>query len=254
MAIDDDKSDRERARARLIDWSERLLARRHAQRHAHSAPETSAETASTAHRGLLVNDVQKDFCDGGALGVPGAEEIVPVINRYIALFAERDLPVFVTRDWHPPQTSHFTTSGGKWPPHCVAGSDGAAFHPALALPAGAIILSKGTRPNEDGYSAFEAHHPGPVRLRECLEAHGVRTMYLAGMATDYCIRATALDGVRQGFTVVVLEDAVRGIDAHPGDLQAALEEMRRAGVRFVRFDQVHRELASATPDPARALR
>ncbi|HEX7019571.1 MAG TPA: isochorismatase family protein [Gemmatimonadaceae bacterium] len=207
-----------------------------------------------SHRGLLVNDVQKDFCEGGALAVPGAEEIVRVINRYIELFAEHGLPVFVTRDWHPPETSHFTTLGGKWPPHCVAGSDGAAFHPALSLPTGAIILSKGTRTDEDGYSAFEAHHPGPVLLRECLNSHGVETIYLAGIATDYCIRATALDGIGFGFTVVVLEDAVRGIDARAGDVREALDEMRRAGARLARFEEVARELASAPRGPAAGAR
>jgi nicotinamidase/pyrazinamidase len=198
---------------------------------------------------LLVVDVQNDFCAGGTLPVPRGARVVPVLNRYIDLFAARGLPVYFSRDWHPPETAHFATSGGKWPAHCVRGTAGAAFHGELHVPTGAVIVSKGTAPGEEGYSAFEGYHPGPVFLRESLEAAGVRTLYVGGLATDYCVHASVLDGLRFGFQVVVLADAVRGINLNAGDVERAMEEMRERGARVARFAEVERELAGASASP-----
>ena len=108
------------------------------------------------NKALLIVDVQNDFCPGGALGVQNGDRIVPVLNRYIERFAQAGMPIFVTRDWHPPMTSHFNTAGGVWPPHCIQGSKGAEFHPDLKVSNDAVVLSKGTAADEDSYSAFAA--------------------------------------------------------------------------------------------------
>lgn len=180
---------------------------------------------------LVVVDVQRDFCPGGALGVAGGDEVVPVVNRLMARFRERGAPVFLTRDWHPPRTRHFREQGGAWPPHCVQGTAGAAFHPALLIFPGAVVVSKGMDPAEDAYSGLQAVDAAGTPLPALLEARGARRLYLGGLATDYCVRATALDALGRGLEVVVVEDAVRAVDLSPGDGERALEEMRRAGAR-----------------------
>lgn len=176
---------------------------------------------------LLVTDIQNDFCPGGALGVPAGDTIIPLINEYIRSFYRQGFPVFASRDWHPLGHCSFKEQGGPWPVHCVQGSWGGQFHPNLVLPPGTVIISKATDPKREAYSAFEG-----TPLEERLRALGVETLFITGIATDYCVRNTVLDARRLGFRVVVLEDAIRGIDATPGDCQRAIEEMGKAGALF----------------------
>lgn len=198
------------------------------------------EGGMTKRDGLLIIDVQNDFCEGGALPVPDGDEVVPVLNRYIRRFTESGRPVFASRDWHPSQSSHFESGGGQWPPHCVRGTEGAEFHPELALPDDTVIISAGTDPDEDGYSAFEGDDPRGLALEASLRERGVRRVFIGGLATDYCVRASALDARDKGLEVVLLTDAVRGIDVNPGDVDRALAEMREAGVVAATFDDLDR--------------
>ncbi len=183
---------------------------------------------------LVVVDVQNDFCPGGALAVAHGDEVVPVLNRAAARFAAAGAPVFASRDWHPPVTRHFRAGGGAWPPHCVQGTPGAAFHPSLALPAGTDVVSKGMDPEADAYSCFQAETAAGTPFADALRARGVRRLVVGGLATDYCVKATVLDALRAGFEVVVLEDAVRAVDVAPGDGARALAEMRAAGATIAR--------------------
>ena len=181
---------------------------------------------------LILVDVQNDFCPGGALAVPGGDRVVPPLNREIERFVRAGRPVLASRDWHPAETTHFQSGGGPWPPHCVQGESGARFHPDLRLPRDAIVVSKGTGPREDAYSAFQARDEQGRGLPEILRRRGVRHLVVGGLATDYCVRATVLDALRQGFQVTVLEDAIRGVDLQPGDSERARGEMRDAGARL----------------------
>jgi nicotinamidase/pyrazinamidase len=189
-------------------------------------------------RALLVVDVQNDFCPGGSLGVSGGHEIVPVLNEYARRFHAEGSPVIATRDWHPPQTRHFQAQGGPWPPHCVQGTPGAEFHPELRLPEGTEVVSKGMDPNEDSYSAFDAYTRTGQTLPAYLRALDVDEIYIGGLATDYCVRATTLDALSQGFRVTVLTDAIRGVDVRPGDSERALREMVDAGARTATLETV----------------
>jgi nicotinamidase/pyrazinamidase len=189
-------------------------------------------TIDPARDALIVVDLQNDFCPGGALGVPGGDVIVPVVNRYLKRFETAGAPVFLSRDWHPPVTRHFQAYGGVWPPHCVQGTPGAEFHPDLAPPTEALIVSKGMDPDQDAYSAFQAEDRAGRPLRAVLAERGVRRLYVGGLATDYCVRATVLDALREGFEVVILNDAIGAVDREPGDGTRALEEMREAGARM----------------------
>lgn len=179
--------------------------------------------------GLLIVDVQNDFCPGGALAVPDGDRVVGVLNAYIKRFRDQRLPIFASRDWHPEETRHFEAWGGPWPPHCVAGTPGAEFHPSLELPDEATVISKGTDPEDDGYSAFEAETPDGHDLDEALRAHGIERIFVAGLATDYCVRASVLDAAERGLRPVLLLDAIRGIDVEPGDEARSVDEMLRAG-------------------------
>jgi nicotinamidase/pyrazinamidase len=188
---------------------------------------------------LLIVDVQNDFSPGGALAVPEGDSIVPVINQYITLFGNAGYPVFASRDWHPPRTRHFKDHGGLWPVHCVAGTSGAEFHPDLALPDEAIILSKGIDPAKDGYSAFEAVTDDGSSLDEILKANDISCLYICGLATDYCVKNTALDCGEYGYRIVILSDAVRGVDLTPGDSQRAIEEMQKADAEFITLESFY---------------
>jgi nicotinamidase/pyrazinamidase len=181
---------------------------------------------------LLVVDIQNDFCPGGALAVPDGDEIIPRVNRLIALFLRRGLPVLYTRCWHPRVTKHFKEFGGAWPPHCIQGTKGARFHPRLEVPKDGMILSKGMDPEQDSYSAFQATTDRGRDLESTLQELGVDQVLVAGLATDYCVRATTLDATRRGLKVRVLTDAIRGVDLKPGDSETALREMRAHGALF----------------------
>jgi nicotinamidase/pyrazinamidase len=187
---------------------------------------------------LVIVDLQNDFCPGGALGVAGGHAVVPVLNHYARHFAARGAPVFASRDWHPVVTSHFQEGGGPWPPHCVQDTPGAAFHADLALPAGTTIVSKGMDPDEDAYSCFHGRTDDGQDFAVALGERGVQRLFVGGLATDYCVRSTALDAIREGFEVVVLEDAVRAVDLRPGDGERALEELSRAGARLARLAEI----------------
>jgi nicotinamidase/pyrazinamidase len=185
---------------------------------------------------LIVVDVQNDFCPGGALAVPGGDRIVPVLNRYIEKFKNAGRPVYVTRDWHPDKTSHFAAFGGKWPPHCIQGTKGAEFHPDLRLPEDVVIISKGTRPDEDSYSGFDGADSQGTGLADLLRRQGVNRLFVGGLATDYCVKHTVLDGLGEGFEVVFLEDASRGVNLQPEDSEQAVQEMIRAGAKLASAD------------------
>jgi len=186
---------------------------------------------------LIVVDVQNDFADpAGSLRVAGADAIFAYLNEQIAAALAGDALVIYTQDWHPPSTPHFAKDGGPWPVHCVAGTWGAAFHPALAADAGPCVR-KGSN-GEDGYSGFTMRDAGsgdlvPTELASMLLARGVRRVVICGLATDYCIRATALDAVALGYPTSVLAEGVRAVDMQPGDGAAALEQLIAAGVELV---------------------
>jgi nicotinamidase/pyrazinamidase len=181
---------------------------------------------------LLVVDIQNDFCPGGALAVSDGDAIIPRVNRTVALFQRRGLPVIFTRDWHPRVTKHFKEFGGAWPPHCIQGTKGARFHRDLEIPKGALVLSKGMDPEVDSYSAFQAFTETGRDLESAVHELGVDALFICGLATDYCVRATALDGLRRGMTVHVLRDAIRGVDVKPGDSEMAVKEMRANGAHL----------------------
>jgi nicotinamidase/pyrazinamidase len=182
------------------------------------------------HSALLLVDVQNDFCPGGALPVPNGDRVIPVLNKLAAQFAEVGLPVFASRDWHPPDTRHFKSQGGPWPPHCIAGTPGAAFHPALQLPPDAIVVSKGQDKQDDGYSAFEGASSDGRALADHLRERGITHLSVGGLATDYCVRASVLDARRAGIDVTIVAGGVAGIGEET--TRRALEEMQAAGARM----------------------
>jgi nicotinamidase/pyrazinamidase len=173
---------------------------------------------------LVVVDVQNDFLPGGALTVPGGDEIVPPLNCHLARFGERSLPVFATRDWHPPDHCSFRARGGSWPPHCLMGTWGAAFPNSLALPPTTVIVAKGTCVDREAYSGFEG-----TDLEERLRAAGIRRLFVGGLATDYCVLNTVRDARARGFEVVLLSDAIRAVNLKPDDGRNAELEMIRLG-------------------------
>jgi nicotinamidase/pyrazinamidase len=191
-----------------------------------------------ARDALVVVDLQNDFCPGGALGVAGGDAVIPVLNRYAECFVAAGAAVFASRDWHPAETTHFKASGGAWPPHCVQGTPGAEFHPELALPAETEVVSKGMDPREDAYSCFQAETGDGVPFAAALGELGVSRLFIGGLATDYCVKSTVVDGVKAGFEMVVLADAVAAVDLSPGDGVKALDEMRAAGARMIRLEDL----------------
>ena len=194
--------------------------------------------------GLVVVDVQLDFCPGGALPVPHGDAVISPINRLLQSATAQNNPVIATRDWHPPNSAHFTTGGGSWPPHCVADTPGAAFHPSLRIPPTAIVVSKGQTATEDGYSGFDGTDDVGNSLRSVLQSHGLNGILVCGLATDYCVRATALDASRCGITTFVVSDAIAAVELHEGDGQRALQEMRDAGVRLLDTKRAQQLLAN----------
>jgi nicotinamidase/pyrazinamidase len=196
---------------------------------------------------LLVVDVQNDFCPGGSLAVKDGDDVVPVLNEYIRKFSEHGLTIYATRDWHPEKTNHFAEYGGPWPPHCVMGTRGAKFHPDLRLPETAIIMSKGTQPDEDAYSAFHARDAEGRTLEASLDENGIKSVYIGGLTTEYCVKDTVLDALHKEFQAVLLEDAVRGVEGHPGDSSRAIEEMVRSGVKKIVFTELEERLGPRGP-------
>ena len=184
-------------------------------------------------RALIVVDVQNDFCPGGSLPVPAGDEVVPVINRLVRSFEREGAPVFASRDWHPARTKHFKDFGGAWPPHCIKGSKGAKFHPKLSLPKGTIIISKGMNPEKDSYSAFQGESKNGKDLLSLLKKDNIKEVWVCGLATDYCVKSTALDARKYGYDVALFLDGARSVDINPGDCERAVLEMLSKGVRIV---------------------
>lgn len=179
---------------------------------------------------VIVVDVQNDFCPGGALPVADGDEVVPPLNE---LFRRTNCLIVATRDWHPTNHCSFTDQGGSWPVHCVADTSGADFHPNLDESQLHVIVSKATSPDQDAYSGFQG-----TSLATLLQERGVKRVLIGGLATDYCVKATAIDARQAGFEVIVLEDAIRGVEINPGDCAQAMNEMRQAGCTFLRTDQI----------------
>jgi nicotinamidase/pyrazinamidase len=186
-----------------------------------------------ARSALLIVDVQRDFCPGGALAVRDGDEVVAPINRVATAAHDGGAPVFASRDWHPPTSTHFAVNGGVWPVHCVADSEGAAFHPNLDLPEGTVVVTKGDTPADpDGYDAFEGHLPDGTPLADALRARRVTRVVVAGLATDYCVKNSVMGARRAGFDVTVLTDAIRAVEVEPGDSQRAIADMIAAGAEL----------------------
>jgi nicotinamidase/pyrazinamidase len=187
--------------------------------------ETATQTiAPESGDALIIVDLQNDFLPGGSLAVPDGDAVIPVLNTWIRRFRAAGLPIFATRDWHPVDHCSFRDQGGPWPPHCVAGTKGAEFTPELVLPPDVLVHSKAMTPEKEAYSDFEDGGLGP-KLREM----GVRRVFIGGLATDYCVRATVLDARKEGFQVILLLDAIRAVEVQPGDGDRAIAEMCEAG-------------------------
>src|SRR5689334_22334927 len=175
---------------------------------------------------LLVVDVQKDFCPGGALPVPTGNDIIPAVNRYMSEAQAYGWPIYASRDWHPPVTTHFKQYGGPWPPHCVVDTAGADFHPGLRFPAGVIVVSKGEDPERPGYSAFDGRTPEGLLLADDLRRRRIDRVYVVGLTTEYCVKQTTFDALKEGFAATVLTDAIGGLNQTPGDAHRSEDEMR----------------------------
>lgn len=181
---------------------------------------------------LVVVDVQNDFCPGGALPVKDGDKVIPVLNKYIEIFRTARAPILFTRDWHPPDHSSFKDQGGPWPTHCVQNSDGAKFHPNLQIPAGAEIILKADKKDE-AYSFFQG-----TDLGERLHERGIRRLMVGGLATDYCVKETVLDGLKQGFEVFHLDDVSKGVNVRPEDSERALSEMVARGAKRITLEDI----------------
>lgn len=179
---------------------------------------------------LLLVDVQTDFLPGGRLAVPEGDQVVPVLNHYLTAFLSRGLAVYATRDWHPADHCSFREQGGPWPPHCVAGSPGAAFAQALELPESAVVVDKATGRDRDAYSGFEG-----TDLAQRLRSAGIRRLFVGGLATDYCVLNTVKDAVGVGFAVLLLEDGIRAVNLRPDDGARAVAEMEKLGAIPIRL-------------------
>jgi len=176
------------------------------------------------HSALLIVDVQNDFCPGGALPVADGDQVVQVLNRWIAEARAGGARVYASRDWHPPGHGSFRAQGGPWPSHCVQNTSGAEIRRDLRLPPNAFVVDKGMHEERDNYSAFDG-----TGLAQRLRADGVERIWVGGLAQDYCVLYTVLDGLAKGFEVHVLRSATRPVETQPGDGERALEKMRAGG-------------------------
>ncbi|MEM3677741.1 MAG: nicotinamidase [Candidatus Bathyarchaeia archaeon] len=186
-----------------------------------------------ASSALIIVDVQRDFLPGGALPVPEGDEVIPILNRYIEIFKKMGGKIFATRDWHPVNHISFRSRGGAWPPHCVQGTKGAEFSETLRLPEDLIVVSKATDPDSESYSGFAG-----TDLADKLRKHGVKRVFIGGLATEYCVKNTVLDAAEEGFETYFLEDASKGINLNPGDVERAIEEMLEKGALKIRISDI----------------
>lgn len=182
---------------------------------------------------LIIIDMQNDFLAGGSLEVRGANAIIDILNRYIDRFTAHHLPVVATRDWHPPNHCSFIDQGGQWPPHCIAGSIGAAFHANLALPAVAHIVSKATTRETEAYSAFTG-----TGLFELLQSLRISRIFISGVAAEYCVRNTVINALQLGYSVVILQDAIQALNRQPNDGRQAEQDMIEHGAQSVHFEEL----------------
>lgn len=182
------------------------------------------QTALQPDDALLLVDIQNDFLPGGSLAVPDSAAIIPLVNSCIELFTARGLPVFASRDYHPADHISFVANGGQWPPHCVAGTSGAEFHPDLQLPESVIIISKGTDAEREAYSALDS-----TPLTQMLEEMLIERLFVCGLATDYCVFASAKDLLAAGFLVTIITDCLRAVNVQEGDGDRALQSLVKLG-------------------------
>lgn len=182
---------------------------------------------------LLIVDLQQDFLPGGALGVTGGDTIVPALSEYLRRFQARGLPIYLTRDWHPPNHCSFRPQGGPWPAHCVAGSPGSLPPDKFHVPASAVVIYKGIDPDQDAYSGFQQ-----TALHRHLQAIGVRRLFVGGLATDYCVLNTVKDARALGYDVCLLKDGIKAVNLNPEDGRRAEEEMRRLGAIPIALEQL----------------
>ena len=193
------------------------------------------------NQALLLVDIQNDFCSGGRISVPKGDAIVPACNAYIHLFTASGLPVFVSRDWHPEKTKHFQEYGGIWPSHCVRNTPGAEFHPNLKLPPDAFIISKGRQPEEDSYSAFQGRDENGNTLKEILINLGIIELFVGGLATDFCVKHSVLDGLHYNYSVHLLTDAIQGVNMFfSDDIYRSIEIMERYGAIKTNFEKARK--------------
>lgn len=187
--------------------------------------------ALTPHDALVIADIQNDFLPGGALGIRGGDRVVPILTTYMRRFQAQGLPVFVTRDWHPPHHCSFRPQGGPWPPHCIAGSRGSLPPAEFTVPDSAVVIYKAIDADREAYSAFQ-----DTALHRHLQALGVRRLFIGGLATDYCVLNSVRDAIRLGYEVCLLVDGIQPVDVQVGDGRRAEEEMRGLGARPVTLE------------------
>lgn len=187
----------------------------------------------TADDALLITDIQNDFLPGGGLGISDSDAIVPILSNYICLFQAHSLPIFLTRDWHPPNHCSFKPQGGPWPVHCVAGSFGSLPPASFATPASAVIIYKAIDRDREAYSAFHQ-----TALDRHLRALSVRRLFIGGLATDYCVLNSVKDARMQGYDVCLLMDGIKAVNLQPDDGRRAEEEMIRLGAAPVRREML----------------
>lgn len=192
----------------------------------------------TGKSGLLIVDLQNDFCPGGALPAREGHRIIAPVNKLLAAFKERNLPIILTRDWHPNDHCSFRSEGGMWPPHCIQGTRGAEFHSHLVVPDDAIIISKAIRRDRDAYSGFQG-----TDLAERLRQLGVGDLFVGGLATDYCVKNTVLDALSLGFRVHILTDCMKGVNVKPTDSANAIRLMIKRGAKRITSQQLLKNLS-----------
>lgn len=182
---------------------------------------------------LIIADVQNDFLPGGSLSVTGGDEIIPVLNQYIAGFYTHRLPIFATRDWHPENHCSFRQYGGDWPPHCIVNSEGAEFAFDLELPVYTNIISKASMQDKEAYSAFSG-----TQLNALLQSFQVKRVFVGGLATEYCILNTVKDAIRYQYATFILDDAICAINLQPNDGLNAMAEMKQLGAISIYFEEL----------------
>jgi len=182
---------------------------------------------------LIIVDLQNDFLPGGSLAVSQGDEVIPAMNSYLKAARDNSLPVFATRDWHPPHHSSFQERGGPWPPHCIAETEGANFAANLDLPPETVIISKAEEIDKDAYSGFEG-----TDLNERLRARGINRLLIGGLATDYCVLNTVMDALKLGYEVLMLDDASRAVNVKPDDGAKAIKEMTQLGARSISLESL----------------